>query len=194
MKKIDKGEAPAFFTDFVKKERPKVWDDIAPIRSRLRKCILENEQQGYCAYTEIKINNDNDCHIDHYRTRNLFPEKTFEYQNLLVSCNAEEYGAKYKDKHVKEKSDYDTLVNPVEDNPADYMEYAFTGEVLPIDDNEKGMKTIAYFNLNQRSLLNRRKKAILSLKAMKGMLNESELVEAIGEFETMLRQLYAVLD
>ena len=194
MKKIDKGEAPAFFTDFVKKERPKVWDDIAPIRSRLRKYILENEQQGYCAYTEIKINDDNDCHIDHYRTRNLFPEKTFEYQNLLVSCNVEEYGAKYKDKHVKGKSDYDTLVNPVEDNPADYMEYAFTGEVLPIDDNEKGMKAIAYFNLNQRSLLNRRKKAILNLKAMKGMLNEDELVEAIGEFETMLRQLYAVLD
>ncbi len=193
MKKIDKGEAPGFFSDFIKKNRPKVWNDITSIRSRLREHILTAEQLGYCAYTEIKISDANDCHIDHYRTRNLFPEKTFEYRNLMVSCNSEEYGAKYKDKQVKGKSDYDNLINPVEDNPTDYMEYTFTGEIQPIDSNEKGMKTIAYFNLNQRSLINRRKQAILSLIAIKETLNEDESVNAIGEFETMLRQLYREL-
>ena len=42
-------------------------------------------------------------------------------------------------------------------------------------------------------LINRRKQAILSLIAIKETLNEDESVNAIGEFETMLRQLYREL-
>lgn len=189
MKKIEKGEAPTFFTSFIKKERPKVWNDIAPIRSELREHILKEEQQGCCAYTEIRICNNNDCHIDHFRTRNLFPDKTFEYRNLLVSCNSEDYGAKYKDKQVKGKADYEGLLNPVDDKPAEYLEYTFTGEILPVEGNERGAKTIDYFNLNQRCLVNHRKQAIHSLLYMRKELDEDELVEVIGEFETMVRQL-----
>ena len=79
MKHIQKGNAPAFFTDFLKKEKPKEWADTAPIRSQLREYILEHEQQGCCAYTEIRISEDKACHIDHYHTRNLFPDETFNY-------------------------------------------------------------------------------------------------------------------
>ena len=43
MKHIQKGNAPAFFTDFLKKEKPKEWADTAPIRSQLREYILEHE-------------------------------------------------------------------------------------------------------------------------------------------------------
>ena len=109
---------------------------------------MENEQKGFCAYTEIKIQGSRNCHIDHFHTRNLFPTETFAYNNLLVSCNSEEYGAKYKDKQIRSKADYDFL------------------------------------------MVNRRKKAIINLNSMKDALTEDELVAAIGEFETMIRQLY----
>lgn len=55
MQRISKGNPPAFFSDFIKKEKPKDWNDVAPIREKLREYILENEQKGFCAYTEIKI-------------------------------------------------------------------------------------------------------------------------------------------
>lgn len=85
MQKINKGNPPAFFSDFIKKSKPKDWNDIAPIREQLRKYILENEQKGCCVYTEIKIEKDKNCHIDHFHTRNLFKNETFAYNNLLVS-------------------------------------------------------------------------------------------------------------
>ena len=66
MQKINKGAPPAFFSDFIKKENPKDWNDIAPIREQLRKHILNNEQKGCCVYTGIKIQSNRDCHIDHY--------------------------------------------------------------------------------------------------------------------------------
>ena len=190
MKKINKGNPPAFFSDFLRKENPTVWDEASPIRTRLRKYILDNEQKGCCAYTGIRITKDENCHIDHFRTRNLFPEKTFDYNNMLVSCNSEDYGAKYKDKQMKDKADYGVLINPVEDNPSDYMEYTFTGEMQAIDQNERGCRTIGCLNLNERRLVNRRKNAIHCLLNMQDDLNEDEIVEAIGEFEPMIRQLY----
>lgn len=193
MKHIQKGDAPTFFVDFVKKEKPKEWADSATIRPQLREYILEHEQQGCCAYTEIRISGSKGCHIDHYHTRNLFPDETFNYDNLLVSCNSENYGAKYKDKQVKEKADYGKLLNPVTDVPSDYLEYTFMGEMRAIGENEYGTQTIKYFNLNERSLVNRRRNAVYCLQSMKGGLSEDEMVEAIGEFETMLRQLYKQL-
>lgn len=70
------------------------------------------------------------------------------------------------------------------------MEYTFTGEMQAIDQNERGSRTIGCLNLNERRLVNRRKNAIHCLLNMQDDLNEDEIVEAIGEFEPMIRQLY----
>lgn len=190
MQNINKGNPPDFFLEFVRKTKLKEWNDVAPVREQLREYILQEEQKGCCVYIEIRIQDNKNCHIDHFRTRNLFPDKTFDYSNMLVACNSENYGAKYKDKQIRNKADYDVLINPVEDNPSDYMEYTFTGEIQPVDQNERGCKTIECLNLNERRLVNRRKEAIINLNYMKNALTEDELVHAIGEFETMIRQLY----
>lgn len=91
---------------------------------------------------------------------------------------------------MKGKADYDKLLNPVTDVPSDYLEYTFMGEMRAIGENEHGVHTIEYFNLNERSLVNRRRNAVYCLQSMQDELNEDEVVEAIGEFEGMLRQLY----
>lgn len=189
MKQIIKRNAPDFFSKFVAHEKPKTWDEIRPVRQSLRAHILA-EQENCCAYTEIRLNGEANCHIDHFLTRNLFPEKTFDYNNMLVSCNTEEYGAKFKDKQIMAKNDYDDLINPINDNPADYIEFAFTGDILPIGNTSKGEKTISFLNLNEKSLLERRKTIALFVVQMKNDLSEDEIVEATGEFESMVRQLY----
>lgn len=189
MKQIVKDVVPDFFNKFVSQKQPKTWEDASPVRKELRKHILQ-EHGNCCAYTEVRINGEENCHIDHYKTRNLFPEKTFEYENLLVSCNSEEYAAKYKDKQIRSKSDYDDLINPVKESPSDYIEFAFTGDVLPLEYSKKGENTISVFNLNEKSLLERRKTAALNVINMRAYLSEDELVIAIGEFEMMVRQLY----
>lgn len=189
MKRLIKGETPDFLTKYLIHKQPKVWDDIRPIRQQLRKYILE-EQNHFCAYTELRLATVDDCHIDHYHTRNLFPDQTFKYDNLLASCNSEQYGAKYKDKCIKVKEDYKDLINPVEDAPSDFIEFAFTGRVEAVDGCVKGEQTVTSFNLNEKSLVERRKIAVDNLLQMKDYLTEDEMVDSLGEFETMVRQLY----
>lgn len=189
MKRVTKGKTPDFFTKFIVRNHPKVWEDISLIRQQLRSHIL-NEQNKLCAYTELRIDMADNSHIDHYHTRNLFPDETFKYDNLLVSCNSESYGAKYKDKHVKTKEDYKELINPVKDSPTDFIEYGLTGRVEAIKDCIKGVRTISFFNLNEKRLVQRRKVAVENLLKMKEYLTEDEMVASLGEFETMVRQLY----
>lgn len=189
MKQLVKENVPKFLTKFVLQKQPKVWEDISPIRQQLRKHILD-EQNHFCAYTELRLDTVDDCHIDHYHTRNLFPEETFKYENLLVSCNSEHYGAKYKDKYIKTKEDYKELVNPIEDSPSDFIEFGFTGKVGTVNSCIKGKQTISSFNLNEKSLVQRRKTVVANLLQMKDYLTEDEMVTSLGQFETMVRQLY----
>lgn len=189
MKQLVKGSAPDFFTKFITHKQPKSWEDMGPIRQELREHIL-TEQRDLCAYTEVYLSGGDSCHIDHYHTRNLFPEETFSYDNMLVSCNSEIFGAKYKDKQIKEKADYEDLINPLEEDPTNYLEFTFTGDVVAVDTSTKGEKTISVFNLNEKSLVERRKIAALNLASMMDSFTEEDMVGAIGEFETMIRQLY----
>lgn len=189
MKQLTKGGTPEFLTKYILRNSPRHWDEISPIRQELREHILK-EQGNCCAYTEIRINESTNSHIDHYRTRNLFPQLTFDYHNMLVSCNSEEYGAKHKDKQIKAIEDYDDLINPVKEVPSDFIEFAYTGEVLSVEGSVKGEKTISFFNLNAKALVERRKTMATCMLQMKDYLTEEEIVESIGEFETMLRQLY----
>jgi TIGR02646 family protein len=188
MKRIDKQQAPEFFTEFVRKNSPQQWNDITPVRTKLRQCLRE-EQQLCCAYTEVNLPDSGKCHIDHFKTRNLFPELTFDYNNLLVSCNHETYGAKHKDKRIKNKEDYTDLINPVEESSDEYIEYTFLGDVEARNNSAKGKKTIEYFNLNEKYLVERRKTVLIGLSQLKGFTKD-EMIVLFGEFESMIRQLY----
>lgn len=189
MKKIIKHNPPEFFSKYIAHNKPANWEDITAIRAELRKYILE-EQGSCCAYTEIRLDCANNAHIDHFKKQHLFPELKFDYTNMLVSCNSEQYGGKYKDKQVSDKNIYQDLINPTEESSADYFEFTYTGKVLPLNDCTKGKQTISHFNLNNKDLVNHRKGIAYCIKNMMNDLTEDEIVQAIGEFETMARQLY----
>jgi len=187
MFKITKNEPDFFIKAKLKVKRPKIssaWSDneIENIRSKLREHILLEEQKLLCAYCEKEIDdNSKNSNIDHFKLKagHLFPEKTLDYTNLLVSCNTKGRCSDYKDKHVKSKDDYENIVNPITENPDDFFDYLVTGRIVAIDNNPKAVFTIDIFQLEQPSLVRQRKEIADSLEHIKN-LSLDEVYDIFG--------------
>lgn len=191
MKKINKTEPPGYFVNFVRRNNPNSWSDCLEIISDLRKHILIEEQNEQCAYCESGITfKSSKSHIDHYKRKagHLFPELVCSYENLLVSCNNPYRCARHKDSEIKRKEDYSNLLNPVMDNPNTHFDYSFTGEILSKD--EKGKYTIEIFNLNHKSLVERRKTLALQINAYKNQINFEEVKIIFKEYESFIERIW----
>ncbi len=197
MKRIEKIE-PVFYTKFIHKNKPKVWFDLSKeIGDKTRKYMLDFEQNNQCAYTEKLIISEN-SHIDHFKKQNFIRQGLFEinifcWNNLLTSCNNEFYGAKYKDKIIK-STEYKNLINPVIENPNDYLEYSTTGERLSKNNNKKGQTTINLLNLNDYELVSQRKTVAIQVKSMYKEFAVNEIIEFIGKFESFIKGIYTNFD
>lgn len=179
MRRIIKGNPTNEFVTFREVNPGATWEDFHhdahEVFIAARDIILINEQNCYCGYTEIRIDNEWDCHLDHYRKRSLFGALTFDWNNLIASCNDDEYGARYKDLHFRgpegrrlQNPDYDILLNPVADNVEDFIECNIFGILEPkknisIQNRRKAQFTIDVFNLNYKALANRRKSLIAQI-------------------------------
>lgn len=188
MFKISKNE-PDFFRKIKKKvSRPGTsdsWEESTIISLQLKQHILKNEQHSICAYCETKLK-ENNSHIDHFRTRHQFPEKTWDYNNLLVSCNDESICAKNKDKKIKSKSIYDNIINPTIENPNDFIDYLTSGDIVAIDENKKAKNTIDIFQL---CALNKRRERIA--KTLYGL--DISLKELHDSFENEFKSFIEIV-
>lgn len=180
MRKIDKGNPVKSFSDFVRKNKPRLWEKLpGDIRSESTLAILQQEQHGLSGYTEKRLRNDcKNLHIDHFRKRSLFnsPEVVFDWENLVVDEHSPYYGADYKDNDkinsVKSCLDYKKIVDPVHDNPHEYFAYMTDGEIVPNVGLgnvacEKALFTIRVFNLNHPSLKDSRAEVIRQIVSLK---------------------------
>ncbi len=207
MKRIIKKE-PEFFQKYIHDIVPKDWAILSKdIGFNIREYILKgdngaSEQNNQCAYTELAIKPDlSNSHIDHYRKRSLYSTTIFDWNNLFVACNSEFYGAKYKDKQIKSgnKAIYESLLNPSIDNPKDFFYYSLTGEISPrskdkdSDGYKKAKTTIDVFNLNHKSLVNRRKTVVVNISSLKVQYELGEILDYINEFDTFVEEVYASL-
>ena len=100
MKYIKKSEEiPQFFLDDTKElnktiktfvtpnEKSQVWDNDYKNKRTLKEYLLKVEQNYLCGYCEAKISLDN-SHVEHIKPKSLdYDNLTFDYYNLLVSCN-----------------------------------------------------------------------------------------------------------
>ena len=200
MFQIDKDEPNYFAVAKSKVKLPKVknaWNDknISSIREELRENILTKEQKGLCAYCEKKISSHKTVsNIDHFKTRNLFPEKTLDYNNLLVSCNTKDRCSSLKDSNkslLKRKEDYENIINPITENPNSFFDYLFSGEMIPLD--EKAKFTIEVFDLNHQSLYDERKILADTLKYCPD-LTLDDIYDNFGyEFKSFIENIYPKL-
>lgn len=185
MRHIIKVLEPSYFTEAKKKVKSNgcskdPWDgddNIAAIRSKLRKYIAENEQNNCCAYCElpIKVEDSTNCDIEHFRKRNIFNkiEEILDYNNLIVSCKKCDHCSNYKDKHMsilpgEGKEKYVWLINPIVDRPEIYFVFQKHGRIvakhdLNDKDKQKANYTIELFNLNDKALVRRRQEIFKTL-------------------------------
>ena len=189
---IDKLPHPEFIK-FVQRNNPQNWEGIdTVVRTNTRKYILENEQRNQCAYTELPLEYEkNNSHIEHLKRKDsaFFPELTFEWSNLFVSCNSDDFGGKYKDEKYlkgKTKADNALIINPALENPNEYFELTNWGELTVKDDLQgiartKAEETINAFNLNHNSLQDRRREMIQSVNDYKnGSLDSKMIIEFLA--------------
>ena len=200
MRKINKGNPIPGFNGNNFNNSCNNWSDFhrdhKDIFEESRSVILTDEQNQLCGYTEIYINELIYCHIDHYKKRSMFPELTFDWNNLIVATYDDHFGARYKDnKSGIQINDYNNIFNPVINNVENYFYYTTWGEIVPkygISDSEKDKvkKTIKVFNLNHNSLQDRRKNFI-SMISCYGEMAKEDILTAIENsgFESVINQI-----
>lgn len=185
MKTVIKSEAPECLQD----AEVKGWD-WNTFRSNnhdaylsVRRQVLE-DQRNECAYTGLWIGEGTTqkVHIDHFRKKAIYPEKTFCWDNLFAAAKDLDYGSDYKDKRIhgpktNAESQYQTFWSPLHANLSNTFWYRQDGMMEPVpelegNDREKALQTIKIYNLNAPDLKNRRKGIINMLKGWKGVSEE----------------------
>ena len=180
MRRINKGVPFDDFVKYLDKHKPSKWEELnGELRYNMRLHILLYEQDCLCGYSEIPLDEENtSSHIDHFVKRDYDHSKIFDWDNLVVSAIDEDYGGKYKDNTYKIKqNEYAQIFNPTKDDMGQYIEYLRDGRIAPRDGiqdaiNDKILKTIEVFNLNCRSLKNRRKQLLIELDSCSGLPKE----------------------
>lgn len=166
-----------------------------------KKTIVRNQllsqQRGLCAYTEIQVaefcqetQSKHGCHIEHIKPKELFPEFTFDYHNLLISLlSGQDLSLELLDErhfagHSRKNNEYDEelFIAPTKTDCQRYFCYLEeTGEVVPasgLNDLEANRAefTIGQLNLNHHFLCNRRLNRINEVVAEIDELEDDQLI------------------
>ena len=192
---LDKGEPIQQFIDFIHRNHPERWDEADDESLVWRKHILEHEQYGLSGYTEAPLHLEK-SHIDHFKKQSLYPQFVFEWNNYVVDGKDDTYGARYKDNAIRNRADNEKLINPVIEDAQRFFKYELSGKMVPADglseeEKEKAGFTIAAFNLNEGSLVDRRKKIInMDIRSFEGLSDEDVLAVLWPEgFASVVEQL-----
>ena len=195
MRKIDKGAPIASFSDFVRTHRPTMWEDAKDVSRLWREYILEYEQHCLSGYTEEPLRLD-DAHIDHFRKQSLFNNLIFCWDNFIVDKKNDTYGARCKDRIVTTKADNEQLINPAVEDASHFFKYGLNGRIevaegLCEKEKARASYTIQAFNLNEASLVDRRRVIINTILGPYEDLSDETIFEALSAegFTSVVEQL-----
>lgn len=191
MRKIEKSAEPESLQKYKKmvknndwnlmhKNNHEVYDDI------LFQCLID--QKDVCGYTEVKLNDR--THIDHFIKRDIDPTQTFVWDNMIAAVHDSKFGSDFKDKTVslvdydKIRVTYHHILSPVRDNVSNRFHYMTNGMIEPADVTDTdACETIRFFNLNEGSLVTRRKEAMKAVRdCLDGGMTKEEIYQYLDEF------------
>ncbi len=165
MHRFNRGNSPVDFKKVSRKYKTgKRWEDFVQNEKdsyfAIRGALYERQRRR-CAYCESKIDDDGrfDGHIEHLERRADVPSRTFDWDNLFLSCNSPGSCGKFKDalKGEKRKFCVDEIVDPSKENPLKYFNFSWKGNIVPVGKATPEMKrkveeTVRIFNLNDPKL------------------------------------------
>jgi len=177
---------PKGFQAFAAQQKRGDWNAVYQQQGLLAEVhdALWQEQEGLSGYTEKPLSGR--VHADHFRKRSLFGSKAdvFDWNNLIADDQTEHYGAKAKDKFVRTKEQNGLLINPVAEDPHEYLTYTSNGRMRARDgltdqQQAKADYTIEAFNLNDHVLVECRNMIIQQIKQM-AQLSDQDLVATMA--------------
>jgi uncharacterized protein (TIGR02646 family) len=140
----------------------KIWNSLR-CKKELKIYILENEQNGLCGYCEAKIRDIDKSHIEHIEAKSRnYIKLTFDYNNLIVSCNGlcfnnenQRLTCGHKKDSKGYKVNYNLFLNPTKiKNIRDYFIYSDKGFIgssnLDIDSSKETMRVLNLNDLNNK--------------------------------------------
>lgn len=190
MRHICKSNVPKSLDDFYEHKHT-MWKEIHEKCNKhvyddcLTQCELDQDE--LCGYTEIPLSSGKK-HIDHYVKRDIDPNLTFSWPNMIAAVKDYRFGADWKDDHIK-RSDYDfskkrykNILNPVIDNFSGRFKFNTDGFMEPSDsDDTIAENTITMFNLNDETLKNRRANSMTLARSMfEGGMGKDEILHYLA--------------
>ena len=162
MKRIIKGNAPDFWTSFVRKNPKVTYKDLdrtkggPEVRAQLR-THLAYEQGNVCCYC-CSILLQEKSHNEHIKPESVYTRLTMDYNNIIVSCTQKQHCDNSSCGMEKDR-DYDErlFVSPLEDDCAKHFIFNPDGSID--SDTERGKYTMQLLRLDESKSLkvNRRK-------------------------------------
>jgi uncharacterized protein (TIGR02646 family) len=168
------------------------WDLLEREASREQREILIQNQSNVCAWCESKIVLDR-SHSDHIRSRNRFPQLTFNIGNLVAACQCFETCG-----HGRQgKGDLPAWIHPYDTADLElHFGFEADGTIRPsMADNDSRNPEAEHainlqLNLNQRTLKERREAQMAMINSYKGQdMTPDEIASFFTSFPTLTRQL-----
>jgi uncharacterized protein (TIGR02646 family) len=161
MKHVVKGSEPASFQRW-KRQNPHEanWSNLdSAVRQELKETLIE-QQKEMCCYCEVSLKQSTNVHVEHLEDKHNWPNRIFDYDNLLASCQ-------YNDScgHKKGAGYFSGMVSPLDDKCESRFTYTGIGTMIPTDETDvKAQSTIDLLGLNCNRLKGRRKAIIQALE------------------------------
>ena len=175
------------------------WGNVNDCKPAIRSALIVIQGER-CAYCEGPLFDGR--HIEHFRRKNPahFPELTFEWTNLFLSCQSQRHCGHFKDRPGAPQYNPDDLIKPDVDDPDEFFYFYSTGEVR-VRNNMVGVQggpaveTIRVFGLDDPALVGRRRKAVAPWKRqMEPDMNELSSWPAGDRHQYLSDELAAVAD
>jgi len=128
---LDRASAkvPACLSRYDARTQP--WEDVSWEDKEEIRAELESLQRRHCAYCECDLANESKKpHIEHFEPRSRARMKTFDWENLFLSCSQTERCGCHKD-NLAGKYQSKDLVKPDLDDPRHFLQFMPDGKVLP---------------------------------------------------------------
>jgi uncharacterized protein (TIGR02646 family) len=138
---------------------------ISKYRHKEIRAALETMFHGKCAYCESKIGHVSDAHIEHYRPKSRFPDRTFDWDNLLLACG-QCNSARYKGEKFPDVHERGPFINPCEDAPEDHFTFQYDPKTKLANvygKTDRGKTTEELLGLNREALREYRSRQITRL-------------------------------
>lgn len=151
--------------------KPSIWDhlnssdkkilekgDFDYSKRKLRNYLFK-EQNSQCCYCNKLILDDHTSKIEHYKPKDIYKNETFNYYNLILSCDGNSKRKSDKKYHCdKFKENNEIELNPMKQNHLNDFVYDEYGNIF--SKNNICINAINVLGLDCKTLINRRKNII----------------------------------